>query len=152
MDLCEFRGRGDDSGDLLIEGGTRLEARCEPIPPAEDQSNGRKAFKSGYLPRYVWHSLSAHHFREGLDLGGVVGGRDGVKGSEGGRRLFRLEIHHVEDGTDGGVGGESLHHEVCVGVFLGDGLVFEHGGEKRGQLLERVAFNATPDLVNRKGG
>ncbi len=103
-------------------------------------------------PRDWGDDLAAYHLGEGLDFGGVGGCGDGVEGVEGGRGGFGLEVDHVEDGADADVGGEGLQHEVCVGVLVGVGLVLEGGGEERGHLVERVAFDPAPYLADGVGG
>lgn len=87
-----------------------------------------------------------------MELGGVEGGGEGVEGGECGGGDLGLEVDHVQDGADAGVGGEGLHHEVRIGVLVGVGLVLDHGGEERRQLLEGVALDAAPDLVDWIGG
>ncbi len=81
-------------------------------------------------------------------LGGVKGGGDGVKGAERGWGDLGLEVDHVQDRADAGIGGESLHHKIRVGVLVGVGLVLDHGREECRQLVEGVALDSAPDLVD----
>lgn len=141
---------------MVVGGGAGLEARGEPVPSVQvglgvsaDGSNFRVGrYMAFYAPRDGGDDLAAHHLGEGLELGGVVCSGDGVEGVEGGGRCFGLEIDHVHDCADAGVGGECLHHEVCVWVFVWVGLVLDNGGEERGQVVERVALDASPHLLD----
>ncbi len=99
-------------------------------------------------PRDSWDDLATHHLGEGLYLGGVKGGGDGVKGAERGWGDLGLEVDHVQDRTDARVGSESLHHKICIGVLVGVGLVLDHGREECRQLVEGVALDSAPDLVD----
>ena len=87
-----------------------------------------------------------------LELSGVACCWDGVEGSECGRGDFGLEINHVEHAANTGVGGKGLHHDVGVGVLIRIGLILEHAGKERGELLKRIGLDAAPDLVNGIGG
>ena len=105
-----------------------------------------------YAPRNGWDNLSTHHLGESLDLGGIISRGDGVKRAEGRGRCFGLEVHHVHDCTDAGVGHECLQHEVCIWVLIWVGLILDHGREKRRQVVERVALDPSPHFFDGVSG
>ena len=83
----QLRGGEEKVGDFLVECGGWEEGGGEPVPSEVNHQFSSDVLPKRwevdktdwYLPRNVRDALPAHHLSEGLDFGGVAGGRDTVE-------------------------------------------------------------------------